>query len=89
MELIPRSPLSNPFLNQNLILSLLGKNPSATLNFDLAQKISHPLPLKQVLWALPKATFCHRFPHRTCFNSPTAHKSMLECGSHLTDSVGH
>lgn len=42
MEFIPRSPLSNPFLYQNLILSLLGKNPSATPNFDLAQEISHP-----------------------------------------------
>lgn len=61
MALIPRSPLSDPFLHQNLILSLLGKNPSATPNFDLAQEISHPLPPKQGLWALPKATLCHRF----------------------------
>lgn len=62
MKLIPRSSLSDPFLNQNLILSILCRNPSATPNFDLAQ-VSHPLPSKQDLWALPKVTLCHRFPH--------------------------
>lgn len=80
VESIPRSPLSDPFLNQNLSMSLPCKNSSTAPHSDLAQAIPHPLPSKQDLWALPKATLCHRFPssNRVYHAEHFAHRLLFQ-----------